>query len=82
LEDVLDLGSPASSAVLAAVDASVAEAAVGADAVAEAAVVAEAADAAEAAGADAVTVDQLLEYSFKIDSTNPCMSQCRGLYLL
>jgi hypothetical protein len=79
LEAVLDLGSPASSAVLAAVDASAAEAA---DAVAEVAVVAAAADVAEAAGADAVTVDQLLEYSFKIDSTNPCMSQCRGLYLL
>jgi hypothetical protein len=55
----LDLGSPASSAVLAAVDASAAEAAVGADAVAEAAVVAAAAD------ADAAGVNQLLEYSVR-----------------
>jgi hypothetical protein len=76
LEAVSVLGSPASLAVLAAVDASAVEAAVGADAVAE---VAEVAVVAAAADADAAGVNQLLEYSVHED---PCMSQCRGLYLL
>jgi hypothetical protein len=54
------------------VDASVAEAAAGAEAAADAEVAGAVADAGAAA------VKQILEYSVRKD---PCMSQCRGLYL-
>jgi hypothetical protein len=67
---VLALGSLASLAVL---DASVAAAAAGAEDVEDAEV---------AAGADAAAVNQHLAFRFQHDSTNPCMSQCRGLYFI
>jgi hypothetical protein len=69
LEAVSALDSHASLVVLVVVDASVA-----ADAVAAA----DAADVAGAAGVDAAAVNQLLEFRFQLD---PCMSQCRGLFL-
>jgi hypothetical protein len=65
---VLALGSPASLAVLAAEGASAAAAAAGAE------------DVAVAADADAAVVNQLLACRFQHHSTNPCMSQCRGLF--
>jgi hypothetical protein len=69
---VLALVSPASSAVLAAEDASVAAAAAGVE---------DAEDVAAAADADAAVVNQLLAFCFQDHCTNPCMSQCRGLSL-
>jgi hypothetical protein len=69
LEAVSALDSHASLVALAVVDASVAEDAVAA---------ADAADVAGAAGVDAAAVNQLLEFRFQLD---PCMSQCRGLFL-
>jgi hypothetical protein len=65
---VLALGSRVSLAVLAALDASVAAGAAGAE------------DVAVAADADAAVVNQLLAFRFQNHRTNPCMSQCRGLF--
>lgn len=47
-------------------------------AVVDASVAEDAADVAGAAGVDAAAVNQLLEFRFQLD---PCMSQCRGLFL-
>lgn len=66
LEAVSALDSHASLVALVVVDASVAEDA------------ADAEDVAGADGVDAAAVNQLLEYRFQLD---PCMSQCRGLFL-